>query len=96
MKLDKDLFQANMNMIKLSGKKVLVRPSQVESTKGKDVVIGKTQPQRMIKPKSKNYDQWQKNKRSKPQQWPKATFNILLTKYKEGRAGIRERENQTI
>jgi hypothetical protein len=40
MKLDKDLFLANMNMVELNGKKVLVQPSQAKSTKGKDVVIG--------------------------------------------------------
>jgi hypothetical protein len=31
-----------------------------------------------------------------PQRRPKTTFNILMAKYKEGRAGIRGRENQTI
>jgi hypothetical protein len=40
MKLDKDPFLTNMNMVKLDGKKVLVRPSQADSTKGKDVIIG--------------------------------------------------------
>jgi hypothetical protein len=40
IKLDKDPFSANMNTVKLNGKKVLVRPSQAESTKGKEVVIG--------------------------------------------------------
>jgi hypothetical protein len=30
----------NMNMVKLNGKKVLVRLSQAKSTKGKEVVIG--------------------------------------------------------
>jgi hypothetical protein len=30
MKLDKDPFPVNMNMVKLNGKKVLVRPSQAE------------------------------------------------------------------
>jgi hypothetical protein len=40
MKLDKDLFLANMNMIELDGKKVLIRPSQTKLTKGKDIVIG--------------------------------------------------------
>jgi hypothetical protein len=39
MKLDNDPFPTNMNMVELDGKKVLVRPSQVESTKGKEVVI---------------------------------------------------------
>jgi hypothetical protein len=38
----------------------------------------------------------QKNERRKPQKCPNATFNILMDKYKEGRVGIRERENQTI
>jgi hypothetical protein len=41
MKLFKDLFLTNMNMVELKGKKVLVWPSQVESTKGKEVIIGK-------------------------------------------------------
>jgi hypothetical protein len=40
MKIDKDSFLANMNMVELEGKKVLVWPSQAEMTKGKDVVIG--------------------------------------------------------
>jgi hypothetical protein len=40
MKLDKDPFLVNMNMIKLDGNKVLGQPSQAESTKGKEVIIG--------------------------------------------------------
>jgi hypothetical protein len=51
MKLDKDPFPTNMNMVELDGKNVLVWPSQTESTKGKDVVIGEERPPRMIKPK---------------------------------------------
>jgi hypothetical protein len=51
MKLDKDSFSANMNVVELDGKKVLVWPSQAESTKGKEVVIGEELPSRMIKPK---------------------------------------------
>jgi hypothetical protein len=50
-----------MNMVKLDGKKVLVRPSQTESTKGKDAIIAEERPPRMIKPKSLKDDQWQKN-----------------------------------
>jgi hypothetical protein len=49
MKLDKDSFLVNMNMVKLDGKKVLVRPSQAKSTKGNDVIIGEERPPRMIK-----------------------------------------------
>jgi hypothetical protein len=40
MKLNKDSFPTNINMVKLDGKKVLVRPSQAEMTKGKEVIIG--------------------------------------------------------
>jgi hypothetical protein len=50
MKLDKDPFPVNMNMVEPNGKKVLIRPSQAESTK--DVVIGEERPPRMVKPKS--------------------------------------------
>jgi hypothetical protein len=52
MKFDKDPFSINMNMIELDGKKVLLQPSQVESTKGKEVIIGEERSSRMIKPKS--------------------------------------------
>jgi hypothetical protein len=52
MKLDKYMFLANINMVELDGKKVLVRPSQTESTKGKEVIIGEERPLRMIKLKS--------------------------------------------
>jgi hypothetical protein len=40
MKLDKDPFPANMNIVELNGKKALVQPSQAESTKGTEVIIG--------------------------------------------------------
>jgi hypothetical protein len=66
MKLDKDLFLANMNMVMLEGKKVLVRPSQAEATKGKEVIIGEEWPSRMIKPKSPKDGLWQKNEGGKP------------------------------
>jgi hypothetical protein len=51
MKLDKDPFLTNMNMVELDGKKVLVRPSQAKSTKSKEVIIGEERPPRMIKTK---------------------------------------------
>jgi hypothetical protein len=96
MKLDKDPFPANMNMVKFEGKKVLVWSSQTESTKGKGVIIGEERLPRMIKPKSLKGGQWQKNEGGKPQQRPNATFDILVDKYKEGRASIRGHENGTI
>jgi hypothetical protein len=58
MKLYKDPFSTNMNMIELDRKKVLVRPSQAELTKGKEVVIGEERSPRMIKPKSLKDGQW--------------------------------------
>jgi hypothetical protein len=93
MKLDKNPFPANMELVKLDGKKVLVWPSQTESTKGKEVIIGEERPPRMIKPKSLKDGQWQMNEGSKPQRRPKATFDILMAKYKEGRVGLRGHEN---
>jgi hypothetical protein len=81
MKLDKDTFPANMNIVELDGKKVLVQPSQAESTKGKEVVIGEERPPRMIKPKSPKDGQLPKNEGRKPQKCPKATFDILVVKY---------------
>jgi hypothetical protein len=47
----------------------------------------------MIKPKSLRGGRWQNNERGKPQQCPKATFDIHMVKYKEGREGIRGRKN---
>jgi hypothetical protein len=51
MKLDKDLFLVNMNMVELNGKKVLIQPSQAKSIKGKEVDIGEERRTRMISQK---------------------------------------------
>jgi hypothetical protein len=40
LKLDKDPFPVNMNMVNLDWKKVLLWPSQAKSTKGMEVIIG--------------------------------------------------------
>jgi hypothetical protein len=95
MKLNKDPFSVNMNMVELDRKKVLVQPSQVESTKGEEVIIGEERPLRTIKLKSSKDGQWQKNEGSKPQRRPKATFDFLMAKYKEGRAAISGCKNWT-
>jgi GH43 family beta-xylosidase len=58
IKLDKDPFSANMNMVELDGTKGLIWPSQAESTKGKEVIIGEERPPKMIKPKSSKDGQW--------------------------------------
>jgi hypothetical protein len=96
MKLNKDTFPTNMNMVELDGKKVLIQPSQAKSTKGKEVIIWEERPPRMIKPKSLKDGQWQKNEGSKLQRCPKATFDILMAKYKKGRVGIRGHKNWII
>jgi hypothetical protein len=89
MKLDKDLFSMNMNMVEIDGKKVLVQPSQAESTKGKDVIIEEEQPPWMIKPKTPKGGQWQKNEgasRSNAQR-PPSTFSWPNTR-KAGSASV--------
>jgi hypothetical protein len=53
---DEEPLQVNMNTIEIEGKKVLVRPSQAESTKGNKAIIGEERQLRMIRPKkSKNW-----------------------------------------
>jgi hypothetical protein len=65
MKLDKDPFLANMNTVELDGMKVLVQPSQAESTNGNEVVIGEERQPRMVRPKNLEIGRWKKNERSK-------------------------------
>jgi hypothetical protein len=96
MKLDEDPFQVNMNTVKLEGKKVLVWPSQAGSTEAKKVVIGEERQPRMIRPKNLKIGRWKENERSKPQSRPKITFNILMAKYRDGKASIKGHENWTI
>jgi hypothetical protein len=73
MKLDNDPFSANMNMVELEGKKVLLRPSQAEMIKGNEVIIGEEWPLRMIKPKSPKNGQWQNNEGGNAAQRPPLT-----------------------
>jgi hypothetical protein len=40
MKLDKDPFLMNINMVELEGKKVLIWSSHAETIKRKEIVIG--------------------------------------------------------
>jgi hypothetical protein len=96
VKLNKDSFLVNMNTIELNGKMVLLRPSQAESTKGKEVVIGDERQPRTIRPKNPEIGRWKKNERSKQHSHPKVTFDILMAKYRDGKASIRGRKNQTI
>jgi hypothetical protein len=96
MKLDKNTFPTNMNMVEVNGKKVLVRPSHAESTKGKEVVIDEERQPRKIRTKNLEIGHWKKNERSYPRCHPKVTFDILMAKYRDGRTSIRGHENRTI
>lgn len=82
MKLDHDPFP--MNTINFDDKKVLIRPEQAESTKGKGVVIGEPRP-KMIVPKKLEVGVWKENKSeastSKTPRKTKVTFDMLLGKY---------------
>jgi hypothetical protein len=45
---------------------VMVRPSQAESIKGKDVNIGEERKLRMVKPKSPEAGRWKRKEKSNP------------------------------
>jgi hypothetical protein len=49
MRLDSDPFPASVNMINFEEKKVLVRTSQADSTRGKNVVVSDEPRARMMK-----------------------------------------------
>nr|ABA97060.1 retrotransposon protein, putative, unclassified [Oryza sativa Japonica Group] len=84
MKLDHDLFP--VNTINFNNKKVLIRPEQAESTKGKEVVIGEPRPKMMV-PKKPEVGVWKENKggasTSKAPRKTKETFDMLLKKYEK-------------
>jgi hypothetical protein len=83
--------------IDVDKKKVLIRPSQAESTKGKSVIIGDPRPKtiRINNAKAEDHkvakDESSSSKKTKK---PKLTFEMLMAKYKKGLAGQRF-DNQT-
>ena len=85
MKLDSDPFP--VNTINLEGNKVLIRSSQAESTKGKEVIIGEEHKPKMMKPKNPEVGCWKVNEQNKAPRKPKVTFDLLLDKYQRGKAG---------
>nr|CAE04479.3 OSJNBa0029L02.20 [Oryza sativa Japonica Group] len=93
MKLDHDHFP--VNTINFNDKKVLIRPEQAESTKGKEVVIGEPRS-KMIVLKKPEVGVWKENRSgastSKAPRKTKVTFNMLLEKYeKQGGEKIRNK-----
>ena len=81
MKLDHDPFP--VNTINFNDKKVLIRPEQAKSTKGKGVIIGEPRPKMMV-PKNPEVGVWKENRSeassSKAPRKTKVTFDMLLDK----------------
>jgi hypothetical protein len=50
----------------------------------------------MIRPKNPESGRWKKNERSKSRSCPKVTFDILMAKYRDDKAGSRGHKNHTI
>src|SRR5512140_2553331 len=88
MKLDHDPFP--VNTINFNDKRVLIRPEQAESAKGKGVVIGEPRP-KMIVPKKPEVGVWKENRSeastSKAPRKTKVTFDMLLEKYEKQGSG---------
>nr|ABA93663.1 retrotransposon protein, putative, unclassified [Oryza sativa Japonica Group] len=84
MKLDHDPFP--VNTINFNDKKVLIRPEQAKSTKGKEVVIGEPRP-KMVVPRKPDVGVWKENSSeastSKAPRKTKVTFDVLLEKYEK-------------
>jgi hypothetical protein len=79
MKLDTDLF--SIGMVDLMDKKVLVRTNQVETTKGKNVVVSDELRNRMIKPHNLEIGVWKENMLQKLAKRVKLISAILIKKY---------------
>jgi hypothetical protein len=77
MKLDSDPFP--VSMVELMDKKVLVRTDQVETTKGKNVVISDELFKWMIKPHNPNIGVWKE--KWKPAKRVKPMSAMLIEKY---------------
>jgi len=48
MKVDQNPFPAHTHMLELNNPKVLIRPNQADSTKGKNVIIGEERPEKEV------------------------------------------------
>nr|CAH67966.1 OSIGBa0142I02-OSIGBa0101B20.9 [Oryza sativa] len=76
MKLDHDPFL--VNTINFNNKKVLIRPEQAESTKGKGVIIGEPRPKMIVPKKPEKYEKQGgekiRNKDKRPRSPPRERF----------------------
>jgi hypothetical protein len=78
-KLDTNPFP--VGMVELMNKKILVRTDQVETTKGKNVVIFDDLRNRMIKPHNIEVVMWKENVLRKPVKRVKPMSAMLIKKY---------------
>jgi hypothetical protein len=79
MKLDTDPYP--ISMVELEHKKILVRTHQVETTKGKNMVISDDLRSRMIKPHNPETGMWKENVQRKPAKRVKPMSALLIEKY---------------
>jgi hypothetical protein len=79
MKLDTNPFP--VGMVELMNKKILVRTDQVETTKGKNVVIFDDLRNRMIKPHNIEVVMWKENVLRKSVKRVKPMSAMLIKKY---------------
>jgi hypothetical protein len=89
MELNKDPFP--VGMVEFEHKKILVRTDQVETTKGKNVVISDDLRNQMIKPHNPEIGLWEENVQRKQAKLVKPMLAMLIEKNQwplEGSNGI--------
>jgi hypothetical protein len=79
MKLDTDPFP--IGMVEIEHKKILVCTNQVETTKGKNVVVSDDLHNRMIKPHNSEIGVWKENVQRKPAKRVKPMSAMLIERY---------------
>jgi hypothetical protein len=80
-KMKLDTYPFSIGMVDLMDKKVLVRTNQVETTKGKNVVVSDELRNRMIKPHNLEIGVWKENMLRKLAKRVKLISAILIKKY---------------
>jgi hypothetical protein len=91
MKLDTEPFPTNVNVIDFKDKKVLVRPSQSDTARGKWAIISDEPRAKIVKPKSPELGVWKVSKRRWPGPKVKPTSSMLLEKYTRQRQRVLQR-----
>jgi hypothetical protein len=79
MKLDVDSF--SVDLIEFEKKKILVRTDQVDTTKGKNVIISDELRNKRIKPRSPEVGVWKENTHRVTPQRVRPTSSMLIDKY---------------